>query len=108
MIDIPEFPDKTITRTITCDDTGVQYAIIDRNDIQVEAPSYFFRFSREDSPKNVEYSDLIIAHATVEEAIDWFAAKHFRYDAYANARFTIERIGIDFEPYREVPLVIGH
>lgn len=108
MLNIPEFPNKEVTQVLTCADTGVKYTIIGRSDIQVDAPAYFFRFSREDKPKGVEYSELIISHATVEEAIEWFAAKHYRYDAYAGARFTVERIGIDFEPYRAVPLVMGY
>lgn len=108
MLELPEYPDREVTRTITCPDTDVVYMIIERKDItDIQAPGYLFQFTRHDDAKPDEYKEFILSHEDVESAIEWFGAKHYRFDAYANARFTVERMGIDFVPYRKNPLVLG-
>lgn len=108
MLDIPEFPNYEITRFFTCEDTGIMYCIRDRPDVQVEAPGYLFQFTRMDEPREGELTHFIVSHESVESAIEWFGAKHYRDGAYAKAKFTIERMGVDFMPYRDEPLVIGY
>lgn len=108
MLSIPEFPDRSVSRTLTCPDTGVKYDIIDRSDVIADAPAYFFHFQRRDTPKEGEYTSFIISHESVEDAIEWFGAKHYRFDAYANAEFVIERIGVDFLPYRTDTMLLGY
>lgn len=109
MLTIPEIPNRVVTRTIDCPDTGVKFLVIDRNDIpDMRAASYLFQFTRIDVVKPGELTQFIISHEDVECAIEWFGAKHYRYRTYENASFTVERMGIDFVPYRSISMVIGY
>lgn len=108
MINIPEFPTRAVTRVLTCVDSGVTYHICDRTDIEISAPAYLYQFNRTDTTRVGELTHFIISHENADSAIEWFGCKYFRYEAYTDASFIVERIGIDFDPYREVPLVIGY
>lgn len=94
---------------LTGKDLNITYNRNDRTDIDTAGyQSYFFHFTQTGEVGDKEMEQIIISKPTMDEAISMFEECFLRGDYYENAVFTVERIGVDFNPHRAERVIMAY